>query len=265
MIPIQILRVLSTSRQFDVPALLIGGQACVLYGAAEYSRDVDLAVLATDDALPRLTDALQALQATVIAVPAFEQHYLTRGHAVHFSVPPDADLGPVPPLRVDIMSLMRGVAPFDELWERRTTIALADASSPEEILVDLMSLGDLVQAKKTQRDKDWPMLRRLVDASYAAARDTAVLDEQIDFWLAELRSPEFLAEAVVEYPARAVQSPRPAVIAARGDGDIAAALASEQATEMATDRAYWAPLRRELEALRHAARRSAGGDRTSLE
>ncbi len=170
MIPIQILRVLSTIRRFDVPALLMGGQACVLYGAAEYSRDLDLAVLATAAALPRLTDALRALRATVIAVPRFEQEYLARGHAVHFSVPPDADLGAVPPLRVDIMSHMRGVAPFEELWERRTTIALADPSSPEEILVDLMSLGDLVHAKKTQRDKDWPMLRRLVDASYASGR-----------------------------------------------------------------------------------------------
>ena len=101
MIPIQILRVLSTIRQYDVPALLMGGQACVLYGAAEYSRDLDLAVLATDEALPRLTDALQALHATVIAVPRFEQQYLARGHVVHFNVPPHADLGPVPPLRVD--------------------------------------------------------------------------------------------------------------------------------------------------------------------
>ncbi len=60
MIPIQILRVLSTIQQYDVPALLIGGQACVLYGAAEYSRDLDLAVLETEDALPRLRGALQA-------------------------------------------------------------------------------------------------------------------------------------------------------------------------------------------------------------
>ena len=41
-IPIQILRVLSTIWQYDVPALLMAGQACVLYGAAEYSRDLDL-------------------------------------------------------------------------------------------------------------------------------------------------------------------------------------------------------------------------------
>ena len=60
MIPIQILRVLSTIQQYDVPALLMGGQACVFYGAAEYSRDFDLAVLATQDALPRLRGALQA-------------------------------------------------------------------------------------------------------------------------------------------------------------------------------------------------------------
>ena len=260
MIPIQILRVLSTIRQFDVPALLMGGQACVLYGAAEYSRDLDLAVLATDSALPRLTDALQALRATVIAVPGFEQDYLARGHAVHFSVPPDADLGPVPPLRVDIMSRMRGVAPFEALWERRTTIALPDASSTGEVLVDLLSLSDLVNAKKTQRDKDWPMLRRLVDASYASAQATDVSEELVEFWLAELRSPEFLREAAVRFPEQAARSERSAVNAARGDDDIAQALSSEQAAEMVADRAYWLPLRRELEALRHAARRGSGTD-----
>ena len=72
MIPTQILRVLSTIRTFDVRALLMGGQACVLYGAAEFSRDLDLAVLATPDALPSLNAALHAMRATVIDVPSFE-------------------------------------------------------------------------------------------------------------------------------------------------------------------------------------------------
>ena len=80
----------------------------------------------------------------------------------------DLDLGPVAPLRVDIMSLMRAVAPFAEIWERHTTIALPDPSSQAAVLVDLLSLGDLVNANRTQRDKDWPMLRRLVDASLPA-------------------------------------------------------------------------------------------------
>ena len=87
MIPIQILRVLSTMRTHDVPVLLMGGQACVLYGAAEYSRDLDLAVMATADAFARLDSALSALEATVIAVPPFELEFLERGHAVHFEVP----------------------------------------------------------------------------------------------------------------------------------------------------------------------------------
>jgi len=33
-----------------------------------------------------------------------------------------------------------------------------------------LSLPDLVQAKKTQRDKDWPMIRRLVEAHYFQSR-----------------------------------------------------------------------------------------------
>jgi hypothetical protein len=246
-IPIPIRRVLSTIRRFDVPALLMGGQACVLYGAAEFSRDVDLAVLATPEALPRLRAAIDDLAARVIAVPPFEARWLLGGHAVHFEVPGGDD----PPLRVDVMSRMRGVDPFDLLWARRTTIMLP--TDGEELPVEVMALPDLVQAKKTQRDKDWPMLRRLVDASYAAERDVRT-PALVAFWLAELRSPEFLRELVALEPEAAAMHGRPAVRAALVDGDLAGALAAEQAEEVAADRAYWQPLRRELERLRHAAR-----------
>lgn len=34
-------KVLSTMREHGVQALLMGGQACILYGAAEFSRDAD--------------------------------------------------------------------------------------------------------------------------------------------------------------------------------------------------------------------------------
>ena len=254
MIPTQILRVLSTIRTFDVRALLMGGQACVLYGAAEYSRDLDLAVMAAPEALPALRGALDALNATVIAVPSFDLRYLERGHAVHFSIPD----GSTSPLRVDVMSRMRGVDAFPLLWERRTTIGLPTGHGDAELLVEVMALEDLVAAKKTQRDKDWPMLRRLVDASYAAARDTAVTDAQLAFWLAELRSPAFLQELIAQYPEVAARSSRPAVRAALNNADIDDALAAEQASVMVEDRAYWAPLRRELEALRHEARMTGG-------
>ena len=36
-------RVLSTFRRHQIKALLMGGQACILYGAAEFTRDIDFA------------------------------------------------------------------------------------------------------------------------------------------------------------------------------------------------------------------------------
>ncbi len=39
-------KVLSSIQKHRVRALLMGGQACVFYGAAEFSRDTDLAILA---------------------------------------------------------------------------------------------------------------------------------------------------------------------------------------------------------------------------
>ena len=63
-------------RTHRVRALLMGGQACVFYGAAEFSRDTDLAILANSENLAKLKNALADLQATVIAVPPFESKYL---------------------------------------------------------------------------------------------------------------------------------------------------------------------------------------------
>lgn len=256
MIPTQILRVLSTFRAHHVPALLMGGQACVLYGAAEYSRDLDLAVLATDDGIGALRGALEELDAEVIADPPFHADFLRRGHAVHFGVPAPLGHG-TSTLRVDVVSTLRGVAPFPELWERRSTLVLDDDDG-RVVEVDIMALPDLVQAKKTQRDKDWPMIRRLVDASYAVGVDRGEpTAEQVTFWLRELRTPEFLRDAVVRFPAAAHASTRAAVQATLAGADIEGALDAERQQEVARDRAYWLPLRGELEALRHAARRGA--------
>ena len=59
----------------------MGGQACVLYGAAEFSRDIDLAIVAGPANLSRLRAALAELRADVIAVPPFELKYLRKGPA----------------------------------------------------------------------------------------------------------------------------------------------------------------------------------------
>lgn len=152
-------KALSSIRGSGVKALLMGGQACVFYGAAEFSRDLDLLPLGAEN-LMRFQKALADLEAECIAVPPLEARHLRRGHAAHFRCRRRDVAG----LRIDVMSRLRGVASFEELWARRTTLALAGQP------VDLLGLEDLVLAKKTQRDKDWPMLRRLVDRRILAAR-----------------------------------------------------------------------------------------------
>ena len=222
----------------------MGGQACVLYGAAEFSRDTDLTLLATTDNLRRFELAVAELRAELIAVPPLSLDYLARGHAVHFRCHhPDAE-----GIRVDVMSVLRGVAPFDELWARRTTIELPGGDT-----YDLLSLPDLVQAKKTQRDRDWPMIRRLVEAHYFGHREHPT-PEQAHFWLTELRTPTLLVEVASAHAphARAALASRPLVQHALDEdvGALGAALDGEERLERERDRQYWLPLRRELEQLR---------------
>lgn len=191
----------------------------------------------------RLQAALNDLEADSIAVHPLESRHLLEGHAVHFRCRrPD-----VAGLRIDVMSVLRGVAGFEELWERRTTIGVEG----EEI--DVLSIADLIRAKKTQRDKDWPMIRRLVEQSYFE-RGAVASRGQVEFWLAELRTPELLREVAAAHPelADAAASGRPAVRAAlEGDlEDVTSALRAEEEEERRRDREYWEPLRKELEELR---------------
>jgi hypothetical protein len=120
-----------------------------------------------------------------------------------------------------------------------------------------MSLPDLVKAKKTQRDKDWPMIRRLVEAHYAQNRDNP-RPEQVLFWLRESRTESVLLELARQYPdqlASAVGSRSLLALAREGNtAGLAAALETEEKQEREADRAYWLPLRAELEKHRHPRR-----------
>lgn len=76
--------VLSTIQKHGVKALLMGGQACVLYGAVETTFDTDLAVLVDRENIEALRLALLELEAQPIAVPPFEVEYLERGFFVRW-------------------------------------------------------------------------------------------------------------------------------------------------------------------------------------
>jgi len=237
------LKVLSSMRTHGVHCLLMGGQACVFYGAAEFSRDVDFAILAEPENLRRLQLALDHLQAQVIAVPPFNEDVLHHGLAVHFRCQAPGVDG----LRVDIMTKMRGVDPFPLLWERRTTLEI------DGIEADLMSLPDLVRAKKTQRAKDWPMIQRLIEAHWFNHRN-APTPQRIEFWLLECRSPEILIELADTHrvDAERLKFTRPAISAALQQdlGMLENMLEKERLAEAEADKAYWQPLRKELEQMR---------------
>ncbi len=223
----------------------MGGQACVFYGAAEFSRDCDIVILSDQANLNRLAAALEDLQADCIAVPKFESEYLARGHAVHFRCQhPDAK-----GIRLDVMTKMRGCDEFEQLWQRRTSIEDPAAS----IVYELLSIEDLVKAKKTQRDKDWPMIRRLVEAHHRqfAHEPTPAI---IRFWLRELTTPELLQQVALRNQdlLPLVEPFRPWLLSIDLNAikAIEWELETEKEKERLLDIAYWHPLKQELAELR---------------
>ena len=256
MIPTPIRQVLSTFQTNGVQALLIGGQACVFYGAAQVSKDVDVMLLADAGNFARLQQSLHALAARRIAVPRFDPDLLARGHTVHFRCAAPG----VEELRVDVMTRLRGLPDFAGLWERRTVFADLDGT-----VFNLLSVPDLVAAKKTQRSKDWPVIELLVAIHYRENGSTP-RPEWIEFWLREARAPELLVELAGRFPAEAhALAPRRPLLNHAMAGDLAAlrpALDAEVRAEQDKDRAYWEPLKRELEVLRLAEARERRGSTT---
>ena len=222
----------------------MGGQACVFYGAAQVSKDIDLALLAEPANIERLRRALNELAAERIAVPPFDPALFDRGHAIHFRCHAPA----VADLRVDLMSRLRLLAGFPTLWERRTTFADEEGNE-----FNLLSVPDLVQSKKTARNRDWPVIELLVNIHIHENLD-APRPEWIRFWLSECRTPSQLVTLAHHFTAEcpALTSERPLLAhALTGDeANLLRALDEEMRSEQAVDRAYWEPVRRELETMR---------------
>jgi len=242
-IPTPITKALSSIKRNGVRSLMMGGQACVLYGAAEFSRDLDLVIQVDEVNLANLKNALAELQAAVIAVPPFERIYLEKGHAVHFR----SQIPEMHRLRIDIMTRMRGVDSFEKLWERRNVVTVG----PLEI--DLLAIGDLIAAKRTQREKDWPMTNRLVEAHYLANANTPA-NESISFWLTESFDLPFLEQLVARFPEQCekLKEKRPVLRPLIEDQleKARSLLQEERRTIEIEDETYWAPLIQELHQLR---------------
>ncbi len=221
--------------------LLMGGQACILYGGAEFSRDIDLSISIQPKNLVAVKKALRQLKAQVVFFPDLDADVLRRGHACHFRCHAEGVEG----LRIDLMTRMRGCPDFSDLWERRSIVELPDIGE-----IGLLSLSDLLRAKKTQREKDWPMIRRLVETDMAQNQGKAS-EQQIIFWLKECRTPALLAKLAQDHTdlCKQVMVHRPLLKAALAQdiNGLEEYLHSEEEREKEKDRKYWQPLRMELE------------------
>jgi len=244
LIPTPIRKALFTIQTHGVRALVMGGQACVLYGAAQVSKDLDFLLLHDPDNLAALRAALAAMRAERIAVPPFNETVLRDGLAVHFRChAPD-----VSGLRIDVMTHLRQPCDFNALWDRRVVLEDSDG-----LRLNVMSVPDLVSAKKTQRSKDWPMIEALVAVHYHEHGHEPT-DERIAFWLGEARSPRMLIDLAERFPEHAererTRRPLLAHAIARQPDALAEALDAEVRAERERDRQYWAPLRKRIEAFR---------------
>ena len=243
MIQNPILKVLFTFQKFGVESLLIGGQACIIYGAAEFSRDSDFVIFCDTDNLKRLKKALRTLKARNIYVPPLKKKFLNRGHACHFRCYVDAAKN----IRIDILAKLRSCDDFDKLWQRRFTVRL-----PDKKTIEVIGLEDLVQSKKTQRDKDWLMLNRLIENDMLLTHRPNV--EKIKWWLCECRNSKALMKLVNKNRKLTQEcvARRPFLKTALKNNvrKLEKSIAQEELLERRRDHVYWQPLRKELEILR---------------
>jgi hypothetical protein len=139
--------------EHEVRWLLISGQATILYGAATFSEDVDLWVEPGHENLQRMSRALRASKASYYKLtPPLSVDLAQRHHGFHFTIP-EAD-GAVP-LYLDVMGCPPRVGAFEEAWQRRSLFETEWGS------LHTVSIVDLVELKKTQRARDYPIISRL--------------------------------------------------------------------------------------------------------
>lgn len=187
---------------------------------------------------------MHALKAKNIYVPPLQKEYLNKGQSCHFRCYAE----PVKNLRIDVLAKLRGCDSFEKLWQRRLTVKL-----PRNKTIEVIGLEDLVQSKKTQRDKDWLMLNSLVENDIILTGKPST--QKIKWWLYECRDSDTLIKLVDKNKnlAKECVTKRALLkVALKKDIEkLGKLLRKEELLEREKDREYWEPLKKELEILRH--------------
>src|SRR5438270_6225902 len=99
--------------------LVIGGQAAILYGASQFTEDLDIWIQPSMRAIEALLRALADLEARVHKLtPPLTYGYARRGHGFHFVVPQRGE----PDVYLDVMARPPRVRSFGVARARAATL-----------------------------------------------------------------------------------------------------------------------------------------------
>jgi len=133
----------------QVRYLLISGQACVLYGASQFTEDIDFWIQSSNKNVRAFLRAMAQVKAKVYKLtPPMTQVYVLKGHGFHFKVGRD--------WYVDVMGKPPRVGKFQSARKRARRIVTEwgdlIVAAPE----------DLVLLKRTNRPADYETISNLV-------------------------------------------------------------------------------------------------------
>jgi hypothetical protein len=149
--------------RFGVEYLLISGQACILYGASEFSEDVDIWTRPTASNAANLMRALAACDAVVHKLtPPMTPATMRRGHGYHYKLPDVRQ-----PLFLDVMPRPPRVGPFAAAARRARR--MQSLWGP----VRVVAVSDLIELKKTRRLADYDVITNLVRLALEAVHRPA--------------------------------------------------------------------------------------------
>jgi hypothetical protein len=237
-----------------VDYLLISGQAAVLYGAANFSEDIDLWVEPAPSNLDRFAEVLRQHKAAYYKLsPPLQSQFLETGHGIHFTILDEN--------RVEVFLDIMGRPP--RVRDFATAKAHATVLNSQWGPLRTISITDLIELKKTQRLEDYPVISNLVlcffsvrsapptETEYVWALDNIFTLAALDEFFSKFPSSELplnarLPRAVVNY-GKSLLSGNPDVQAEeKAIRDMSARMAKLQNE----DRLYWREVIRDLRRLK---------------
>lgn len=173
-----------------VAYLLIGGQAAVIYGAADFTQDVDIWVRPDAENFARLLRALAACRARVHKLtPPLTLHWGHRGHGFHFLIPTRESRVPL-----DVLARPPRVGSFGAARKR------ARIENTDWGRLPIVAEEDLVLLKRTNRPQDYAVISRL--AMLRIARDAKPPRPVIAWAAANAFRADDLADLVSRFASR---------------------------------------------------------------